>query len=127
MDAGEGWAVPTKEYFENRYHPVNNPDGIYATPNMANFSNARKEARISNLYFNNASNFTIRSLKLAYTLPRGVVTKCGIQRAQVYFLANNLLVLTPYKGLSVNGGTTDVLNQGYESFNYPLPRTSLLD
>ncbi len=123
LDAGEGWAVPTKEYFENRYHPVNNPDGIYATPNMANFSNARKEARISNLYFNNASNFTIRSLKLAYTLPRGVVTKCGIQRAQVYFLANNLLVLTPYKGLSVNGGTTDVLNQGYESFNYPLPRT----
>lgn len=123
LDAGEGWAVPTKEYFENRYHPVNNPDGIYATPNMGNFSNSRKEARTSNQYFLNASNFTIRNLKLAYTLPDIFVTKCGIQKMQIYFLANNLLILTPYKGLSINGGTQDILNQGYESFNYPLPRT----
>lgn len=123
LDSGEGFAVPTKEYFKNRFHPINNPKGIYATPNMGNFSNARKEARTSNKYFNDASNLTIRNLRLAYTLPNSMVTKCGLQRAQIYFLANNLLVITPYDGMSLNGGTRDVLNQGYESYNYPLPRT----
>jgi len=123
MDAGEGFAVPTKEYFNNRYHPKNNPNGTYATPNMGNFSSARKEARISNKFFYNASNFNIRSLKFSYELPSSFISRLGIQRTQVYFLANNLLILTPYKGMSLNGNTSDALNQGLESYNYPLPRT----
>lgn len=123
MDTGEGFAVTTKEYFNNRYHPVNNPNGTYATPNMGNFSNARKEARISNKFFYNASNLNIRSLKLSYELPSLFTNRLGIQRTQVYFLANNLLLLTPYKGMSINGNSTDALNQGLESYNYPLPRT----
>jgi len=123
MDTGEGFAVTTKEYFKNRYHPVNNPNGTYATPNMGNFSSARKEARISNKFFYNASNFNIRSLKFSYELPSSFINRLGIQRTQVYFLANNLLLLTPYKGMSINGNSTDALNQGLESYNYPLPRT----
>lgn len=123
MDTGEGFAVPTKEYFKNRYHPVNSPGGTYATPNMGNFSSARKEARISNKFFYNASNFNIRSLKFSYELPSSFINRVGLQRAQVYFLANNLLVVTPYKGMSLNGNTTDALNQGLESYNYPIPRT----
>ena len=123
MDTGEGFAVTTKEYFNNRYHPVNNPNGTYATPNMGNFSSARKEARISNKFFYNASNFNIRSLKFSYELPSSFINRLGLQRTQVYFLANNLLLLTPYKGMSLNGNAADALNQGLESYNYPLPRT----
>ena len=94
MDTGEGFAVTTKEYFNNRYHPVNNPNGTYATPNMGNFSSARKEARISNKFFYNASNFNIRSLKFSYELPSSFINRLGLQRTQVYFLANNLLLLS---------------------------------
>lgn len=123
VNPGEGFAVPSKDYFENRYHPENNPDGIYATPNMGNFSNDRKESRISNMFFYNASNFSIRTLKFAYNLPSSFLNKVGIKTAQLYFLANNLLIVTPYKGLNPNGDTSDALNQGYDNFNYPVPRT----
>jgi len=126
LDSGEGFSTPTKEYFNNRYHPVNNPNGTYATPNMGNFSNDRKQARISNKFFYNASNFNIRSLKLSYELSPLFVNRLGLQRVQVNFLANNLLLLTPYKGMSINGDMSDALNQGAESFNYPLPRTFTL-
>ena len=37
-EAGEGFSVPTTYYFENRYHPVNNPDGFLGQPNFGNFS-----------------------------------------------------------------------------------------
>lgn len=123
ISSGEGFAVPSKDYFEHRYHPDNNPDGYYATPNMGNFSNDRKESRISNMFFYNASNFSIRTLKFTYNMPASFLNRIGIKSAQLYFLANNLLIITPYKGLNPNGDTSDALNQGYDNFNYPVPRT----
>ena len=61
--------------------------------------------------------------KFSYELPSSFINRLGLQRTQVYFLANNLLLLTPYKGMSLNGNSTDALNQGLESYNYPVPRT----
>ncbi|WP_455621078.1 TonB-dependent receptor [Parabacteroides sp.] len=123
LNVGEGFSMASQDYFDNRYHPVNNPEGTYATPNMGNFSNARKESRVSNKFFYNASYLNVRNLKVAYDIPVTFLHKLGIERAQAYVLANNLLMLTPYKGMSVDANTTDALNQGLDSFNYPVPRT----
>lgn len=87
----------TQDYFDNRYHPVNNPEGTMATPNMGNYSNARKATAASNIYFKDASYALLRNLKLAYNLPSALLGKVGINKAQVYVLGNNLFMLTGYK------------------------------
>ncbi len=69
LECGEGYMLITQNYFDNRYHPVNNPDGIYATPNMGNYSNTRKQAATSNMFFKDASYLSLRSLKFYYNLP----------------------------------------------------------
>ena len=37
LERGEGFMMITQDYFDNRYHPVNNPEGTMGTPNMANY------------------------------------------------------------------------------------------
>lgn len=92
----------TQDYFDNRYHPVNNPEGTMATPNMGNYSNARKATAASNIYFKDASYALLRNLKLAYNLPSALLGKVGINKAQVYVLGNNLFMLTGYKGFNID-------------------------
>ena len=123
LERGEGFMMITQDYFDNRYHPVNNPNGTYATPNMANYSNDRKEAATSNLWYKNASYLSLRNLKLAYNLPQTFVKKIGLSHAQVYFLANNLFMITPYKGFNIEAEGTNLLEQGKEHYAYPIPRT----
>jgi len=127
LQRGEGFMMITQDYFNNRYHPVNNPDGTLATPNMANYSNARKQAANSNLYFDNASYVSLRCLRLAYNLPEPFLNKLGINSAQVYFLGNNLITITPYKGFSVDAERySSILQQGQEHYAYPSARTMSL-
>ena len=87
-------------------------------PNM-NFSNNRKEARTSNLFFKDADYVRLRSIKLAYNLPKNLLSKLNIASTQIYFLGNNLLTITSYKGLNLDANTNNVLTQGYDSGYYP--------
>ncbi|WP_159441071.1 SusC/RagA family TonB-linked outer membrane protein [Pedobacter caeni] len=138
--SGEGFAVASKEYFDHRFHPVNNPDGRYATPNMGNFSNNRKETRASNIFFDNASYLRLRTLRLAYQLPTSFVKRIGLSGLQVYLSSNNLFTITPYKGFSIDAtslktdpnllktgeNSEDPLTQGYDNANYPVAKSYVL-
>lgn len=126
LGAGEGFAVASKDYFDNRFHPVNNPGGIYGSPNLGNFSNDRKEARTSDLYFSNASYLRMRTARLAYTLPARWIKTAGLAGLQVYLSSNNLFTLSPYKGFSVDASSTDPLTQGYDNANYPVAKSYIL-
>ena len=121
LECGEGFMMVTQDYFDNRYHPVNNPNGTYATPNMANYSNARKAAATSNLWYKNASYVSLRNLKFAYNLPQSFIKKIGLSNAQVYFLGNNLFMITPYKGFNIDAEGTNLLEQGKEHYVFPIP------
>ncbi|GHE28593.1 SusC/RagA family TonB-linked outer membrane protein [Sphingobacterium griseoflavum] len=123
---GEGFAVPSQEYFDNRYHPVNNPEGTYATPNLGNFSNNRRETRASNVFFDRANYLRLRDVRLAYTLREKAAQTIGLSRLQVYASANNIFTITPYKGFSVDASTDNPLTQGYDNSNYPVARTFLV-
>ncbi len=124
LECGEGFMMVTENYFKNRWHPVDNPNGTMATPNMANYSNQRKQSLASNLYYVDASYVQLRNLKLSYNLPTSLVSKIGLSHAQVYVMGNNLLTLTPYKGFSVDAETgSGILQQGYEKYAYPMART----
>ncbi len=124
LESGEGFMMITQNYFDNRYHAVNNPDGTYATPNMANYSSTRKQAASSNIFFQDASYLSLRSLKLAYNMPTRWTKSLGISSGQIYAMGNNLFVVTKYDGFSVEAdNSTSVLEQGVEKYSYPMTRT----
>lgn len=124
LESGEGFMMVTQDYFDKRWHPIDNPNGTMATPNMGNYSNDRKQALNSNLFIKNASYLQLRSLKLAYNLPTSLLSRLGISSTQVYIMGNNLFMITPYKGFSVDAeSNSSILEQGTEKYAYPMPRT----
>ncbi|MEC3874563.1 SusC/RagA family TonB-linked outer membrane protein [Chryseobacterium salviniae] len=118
----EGFSIANQHFFDNRYNPETNPNGIYAMPNM-NFSNNRKEARTSNIFFQNGDYLRLRSLKLAYNLPESLTSALKIKSAQIYFLGNNLLTFTSYRGQNLDANTDNVLTQGFDSGGYPISKS----
>ncbi len=122
-DAGEGFAVPSKYYFENRYHPVDNPDGYLGQPNMGNFSTARKSARTSNIFYKDADYIRLRNLQLGYRLPKKLLSSIRVAGAQVYVTANNLFTITKYRGYNPDATTENVLTSGQALANYPVARS----
>ncbi|WP_449399469.1 SusC/RagA family TonB-linked outer membrane protein [Chryseobacterium wanjuense] len=121
-ESGEGFGIANQYYFDNRYNPVTNPNGTYAMPNM-NFSNNRKEARTSSIFFKNGDYVRLRSLKLAYNLPESLLSALKIRSIQLYFIGNNLLTFTSYKGQNLDANSDTILTQGYDNGYYPVART----
>ncbi len=121
-ESGEGFGIANQYYFDNRYNPATNPNGTYAMPNM-NFSNNRKEARTSSIFFKNGDYVRLRSLKLAYNLPESLLSALKIRSIQLYFIGNNLLTFTSYKGQNLDANSDTILTQGYDNGYYPVART----
>ncbi|PKK35041.1 hypothetical protein BWI96_19140 [Siphonobacter sp. SORGH_AS_0500] len=123
-ESGEGFGVPNTYYFNNRYHPVHNPNGFLAQPNMGNFSSARRLTRSSNYFFKNADYLRLRNVQIAYTLPMSWVKKAKIQGVRLYATANNLFTFTQFRGFNPDAtSTTDVLTNGFSQANYPVARS----
>ncbi|MCU7560569.1 TonB-dependent receptor [Riemerella anatipestifer] len=123
LEAGEGFSMISQDYFDNRYHPINNPNGTMATPNLGNFSNNRREARVSNLFMKDASYLRLRTLKIAYSLPESATSYLRLKNAQIYLMGNNLFTWTKYNGFNVDSNNNNPLTQGYDNANYPTVRT----
>lgn len=124
LESGEGFMMITQNYFDKRWHPQDSPNGTMFTPNMGNYSNTRKQALNSNIFFVNASYLQLRSLRLSYDMPAKLLKKIGVENAEVYLMGNNLLMITPYKGFNVEAeNNSSVLRQGFEKYSYPMPRT----
>lgn len=127
-EAGEGFSVPSKYYFNNRYHPVNNPNGFLGQPNFGNFSNARKQVRSSSIVEkNNGDYFRLRNVRLSYTFSERALKKVKLSGLQLYLSANNLFTLTKYRGWNPDGTSSNILTSGYNTGgNYPIAKTFIL-
>lgn len=119
----EGFAMPTKYAFENRYHPINNPNGTLAQPNFGNFSANRRSTRASDLFVFDADFLRLRDAQFAYILPKTVNKKLGISGAKVYVGGNNLFTITKFRGYNPEATTNSVLTSGQSVSNYPVART----
>lgn len=124
-EAGEGFAVPTKYYFENRYHPIDNPNGFLGQPNYGNFSNSRKLINSSAVVEpNNGDYLRLRDIRLSYDLPKNILQKIKLTGTQIYFSGNNVFTKTKYRGWNVDGTNGNILRSGENSgSNYPISRT----
>ena len=127
-ESGEGFAVPSKYYFENRYHPENNPNGFLGQPNFGNFSNSRKQLNSSSVVEEGNGDYVrLRNIRLAYNFSDKVLKKSKLAGVQVYVSANNVFTFTKYRGWNPDGTSSEVLTSGYNSgANYPIARTFLL-
>jgi len=121
LESGEGFGMASLYYFDNRYNAVSNPDGFFGMPNM-NFSNNRKEARTSNLYFKNADYVRLRSLRLAFNLPQSMLKNIGIENAQIYMVGNNIVTFSKYTGMNIDATSDNVLTQGFDQAFYPVAK-----
>ena len=123
-ETGEGFGMPSRYYFDNRYHPTNNPDGFLAQPNLGNFSAARRNTRISSVSFFDADYFRLRSAQLAYTFSEKWLSKLKISKLRLYATANNPLFFTKY--FNPEATTTDVLTSGLGRGNHPQAKSYII-
>jgi TonB-linked SusC/RagA family outer membrane protein len=122
---GEGFSVPSKYYFENRYDPVSNPNGSFALPNMGSFSAGRLATNASSKTVYNADYFRLRSLQIAYTLPAIALKPLAGVKVKIYASANNVFTLTSFRGFNPEATSDKALTSGNSYSNYPLARTIL--
>ncbi|MEJ4087077.1 TonB-dependent receptor [Galbibacter orientalis] len=127
-EAGEGFSVPTTYYFENRYHPVNNPDGFLGQPNFGNFSNSRKILRSSVVVEeNNGDYIRLRDIRIAYDFSKSILERLRLSKLQLYVSGNNVFTKTDYRGWNPDGTSSNILTSGYnDGSNYPLAKTYLV-
>ena len=124
-EAGEGFALPTQYYFDNRYHPENNPDGFLGQPNFGNFSNSRKILRSSvTVEEDNGDYFRFRDVRLGYSIQKNILDKLSLSGLQIYISGNNLFTSTKWRGWNPDGTSGNILESGYNTGgNYPIAKT----
>ena len=122
-ESGEGFSLPSRYYFQHRYHPVDNPNGTYAQPNLGNYSSARRLTHAANLFYYSGDYLRLRSAQLAYNLPGGLTSKVKISHIRVYISTNNLFTWTKFKGYNPDATSNTVLTDGLSNANYPVARS----
>jgi hypothetical protein len=92
------------------------PRAIAGDPNTNN--------RISDRYIEDGSYLRFKTIKLAYTLPKNIVGKVGVQNMVVYVNIQNMWTITNYSGLDPEIGASQASDNvfGLDNGRYPLPR-----
>lgn len=122
MESGEGFSMADTYYYENRYHPANNPSGFLAQSNT-NYSANRLNTNASSVFFQKADYLRLRNVQLTYNFSSGLLSKLKVSRASVYITGNNLLTITDFRGFNPDATSDNVLTSGYSYSNYPVARS----
>ena len=109
-----------QDFWLDRWTP-DNPGAAY--PRLVS-TDPNNNQRPSNFYVEDASFFRLRNLQIGYNLPRALITKAKVKGLRIYFSANNLFTLTPYKGFDPDIGTNGwILDTGIDKGFYPTNKT----
>ena len=101
---------PNKDYIKHMW-TEENPYGAKHPQLYWQDMGGGKNTRPNSYYLKDASFFRLKNLTLGYTLPRVWTEKANISKVRIYFSGDNLLTLTPYKGLDPerNGDGRDAI------------------
>lgn len=101
---------PNKDYIKHMW-TEENPYGAKHPKLYWQDMGGGKNTRPNSYYLKDASFFRLNNLTLGYTLPRVWTEKANISKVRIYFSGDNLLTLTPYKGLDPerNGDGRDAI------------------
>lgn len=96
---GQGFSNQFLSYYENRWHPTNNPNGTLARPDYTQ-SSERLRANVSSAFVEDGSFLRIRNITLGYSLPEKVISKIGLTNLRIYTTAKNPIIITDFKGFN---------------------------
>ena len=112
---GTNFLASTLDYWTPENKNAAHPRLIWTDPNR----NTRAE---SDRYLEDGSYFRMRNLQIGYTFPNSWFNGV-IQKARVYFNAENLFTITSYSGYTPDVNSTNVYSRGFDEFIYPSNRT----
>lgn len=78
-----------KEWWDNRYDPVANPNGTWPV-----LKRQSPETNSSTFYLRDASYIRIKNIELGYSLPSALLKKWGMRNFRVYLTGNNLFTFS---------------------------------
>ncbi|MBD0403811.1 TonB-dependent receptor [Flammeovirga sp. EKP202] len=112
----------TKDYYNNRFHPENNPNGTMhrLTPDDPN-----NNMRFSDQYIEDGSYIRLQNIQLGYTFNNNLNNKLGIKKFRIYASVDNAFTITGYKGYdpaNIGDLKGDPLGQGVDMGTYPTSR-----
>ena len=95
-----------------------------ATVQRVNQYDANKNNRVSSRFIENASYIRLKTLSLAWNIPKKWLQQAHLDWAQLYVNAQNLFTITKYKGYDPELGAIgqDVTRQGIDNYRYPSQR-----
>ena len=96
---GQGFSNQFQYYYENRWHPTNNPNGFLARPDYTQ-SSERLRANVSSAFIEDGSFFRVRNITVGYSLPNSVLEKIKLNRLRFYVTATNPFIFTNFKGFN---------------------------
>ncbi len=79
--------------------------------------------RLSDWYLSDGSYFKLRNVRLGYALPAQWLGPLSVERAQIYVNGTNLFTFTEYEGYTPELGSENVFQSGFDTGEYPIPRT----
>ena len=107
---------PFEYHWEERYHEVNNPDGILPAFSMGVRENNTKS---SDFWLKEITYFRLENVNLSYNLPKKWLDPIRIDNFNIYVAANNLAVVSNLGMYSSEFDPEAPLNNN----NYPPHRT----
>jgi hypothetical protein len=78
--------------------------------------------RISSLFVENGSYLRMKSLSLAWNLPKKWLKPLKLDWVQIYANIQNVFTIAGYKGYDPEIGSSNVMLQGIDNYRYPTPR-----
>ncbi len=121
-ELGAGFRVPEAYYWNNaeskystlasdRYHPVNNPDGIY--PRLTTTS-GENNYRNTDFWYRSSDFLRLKNVELSYTFKLDK-KKCHMSAIRLFVRGTNLAVLSPVKDLDPECPTAGITISPYYS------------
>lgn len=111
---GTNYLATCLDYWTPENKDAAHPRLIWTDPNR----NSRSE---SDRFLENGSYFRLRNLQVGYTFPNTLFNGL-IQKARVYFNAENLFTITSYSGYTPDVNASNVYSRGFDEFIYPSNR-----
>ena len=96
---GQGFSNQLQYYYENRWHPTNNPNGTLARPDYTQ-SSERLRANVSSAFIEDGSFFRVRNITLGYSLSDNIIEKIKLKKLRLYVTATNPFISTNFKGFN---------------------------
>ena len=115
---GTNFLRTTLDYWTPDNPNAAHPRLVWDDPNR----NTRAE---SDRYLEDGSFVRLRTLQLGYTFPKSLFDGF-IQKARIYFNAENLFTITNYTGFSPDVNTSASTSRGFDNFTYPTNRVFMI-